>query len=122
MQHCSTRGRIGDDQELTEVKDAKREKNTHPDDPDGHDPLHGALALYHRLLAGLATTGYGGRGHLQNLVGVVDVEEQVAETEDWDNGAHLVGLTTVVSPRKVPLYACGTRAERAGREYQGGGS
>ena len=97
---------------LVETKHGKRVK-AYPDDPNGHDALHVALALGHRPEAGLTTTACGGSGSLENLVCVIDVEEQVGETEDWDDGAHLVGLTTVVSPRKVPLYACGNRAGKA---------
>ena len=55
----------------------RRGVKTYPDDPDGHDPLHVALTLGHRSWAGLATTAWGGKGDLQHLVRVVDVEEQV---------------------------------------------
>lgn len=79
----------------------RREQRTYPDDPDGHDPLHVALALGFRSLAGLATIAWGGRGVLQDLIGVVDVEEQVGETEDRDYGAHLVGL-----PQSFHLEKC----------------
>ena len=60
----------------------------------------------------MATTAWGGGGDLEDLVCVVDVEEQVGETEDWDYGAHHVGLTAVVSPIKVRVYACKNRVER----------
>lgn len=70
----------------------------------------------------MATAACGGGGNLEDLVGVVDVEEQVSKTEDWDYGAHLVGLTTVVSPIKIPLYACEGQAERGERgTYEDGG-
>ena len=73
---------------------------TYPNGPDGHDTLHITLALGHRPEAGLATITRGGGGGLEDLVGVVDVEEEVGETKDWDDGAHLVGLTTFASPIK----------------------
>jgi hypothetical protein len=76
-----------------------------PDDPDGHDALHVTLALGHRPDAGLTTIAWGGSGGFEDLEGVVDVEEEVGETEDWDYGAHF-GLATVLSRIKVPLYAC----------------
>jgi hypothetical protein len=72
-------------------------RETYPDDPDGHDPLHVALTLGQRPWAGSTTIARGGRGILEDLVGVVDVQEQVGETENGDDGAHLVGLTTAVS-------------------------
>ena len=100
----------------------RRGAKTYPDDPDGHDPLHVTLALGHRSWTGLATIAWGRGRNLQDLVGVVDIEEQVGEREDRDCGAHLVGLTTVVSPRKVLPYACRKRAEKAGREGGGGSS
>ena len=53
----------------------ERERKTYPENPDGHDPFHVALALGHRSWAGLATIAWGGRGELQDLVGVVDVEK-----------------------------------------------
>ena len=64
----------------------------------------------------MTTAALGGSGGLEDLVRVIDVEEQVGETEDWDYGAHHVGLTTVVSPIKVPLYACKNQAEWEERE------
>jgi len=88
---------------------------TYPDGPNGHDTLHITLALGYRPGAGLATITCGGSGGLEDLVGVVDVEEEVGETKDWDDGAHLVGLTTAVSPIKITLYACRNRAEEPGR-------
>lgn len=99
-------------------QNVRRGVESYPDDPDGHDSLHVALALGHRSLAGLATIACGGRGDLQDLVGVIDIEEQVGETEDRDHGAHVVGLTTVGSPSKIPLYARRNRAGKAGREYK----
>lgn len=94
----------------------------YPDGPDGHDTLHITLTLGHRPETGLTTTACGGSGDLEDLVAVVDVEEQVGETEDWDYGAHVAGLTTVVPPTKVRLYAYENRAEggRKGK-YEGGG-
>jgi hypothetical protein len=69
---------IGDDQDmLAEAKRVvgDRERETYPEDPDGHDPFHVALTLGHRSYAGLTTIAWGGRGDLQNLVGIVDVEK-----------------------------------------------
>ena len=103
-------------------KQSTRGEKRYPDGPDGHDALHITLALGHRPDAGLTTTACGGSGDLEDLVCVVDVEEQVGETEDWDYGAHVAGLTTVVSPMKVALYACRNRAEKAEKgECEGGG-
>jgi len=48
---------------------------TYPDGPDGHDTLHITLALGHRPGAWLASITCGGSGGLENLVGVVDIEE-----------------------------------------------
>ena len=104
MQHYPER--IGDDQDmLAKGRHATRAK-TYPDGPDGHDTLHVTLALGYRPGAGLATTACRGSWGLEDLVGVINVEEKVGETEDRDDGPHLVGLTTVVSPIKLPLYAC----------------
>lgn len=94
---------------------------TYPDGPDGHDALHITLALGHRPEAGLTTAACGGNGDLENLVGVVDVEEQVGETEDWDYGSHLVGLTTVVLPRKVLCMRVETEPESREGMYEDGG-
>lgn len=91
----------------------------YPDGPDGHDALHITLALGHRPIAGLTTAACGGSGGLEDLVGVIDVEEQVGETEDWDNGAHLVGLTTVVSPVKSTTV-CVQKLDLEGRGQRGG--
>jgi hypothetical protein len=85
---------------------------TYPDDPDGHDALHVTLALGHRPRAGLATIACRGRGDLEDLVGVVDVEEQVGETEDRDDGPHLVGLTTVLSLKKYHCMRAETELKR----------
>lgn len=60
----------------------------------------------------MTTTARGGSGGLEDLVGVVDVEEQVGETEDWDYGAHRGGLTVVVSPINVRVYACKNQVKR----------
>ena len=106
MQHCPKR--IGDDQNMPTGGRDTRVK-AYPDGPDGHHALHITFALGHRPDTGLATTACGGKGPLEDLVAVVDVEEKVGETEDWDYGAHLVGLTTVVSPMKIPMYACRNR-------------
>jgi len=117
MSRCNTarrgnRGRSGTCQWKQSIRGGEER---YPDGPDGHDALHITLALGHRPSAGLTTTTWRRGGDLEDLVCVVDVEEQVGETEDWDYGAHGVGLTTVVSPMKVPLYACRNRAKGQGR-------
>jgi len=111
MQHCPER-------ESGTIRTCQGKKNIggekkYPDGPDGHDAFHITLTLGHRPEAGLATTACGGSGDLEDLVAVIDVEEQIGETEDWDYGAHVAGLTTVVPPMKVRLYACKNQAERA---------
>lgn len=97
-------------------------EKVYPDGPDGHDAFHVTLALGHRSSARLTTAACRGRGNLENLVGVIDVEEQVGEAEGWNYGAHLVGLTTVVSPKKR-YSICVGKPRRKGREeeYEGGG-
>jgi hypothetical protein len=117
MQHCPDResGTIRTCQRKQSIQGGEKR---YPDGPDGHDTLHITLALCHRPGARLTTIACRGSGGLEDLVGVVDVEEQVGETEDWDYGAHVVGLTTVVPPIKVPLYACKNRDERAEREVR----
>ena len=73
---------------------------TYPDNPDCHDALHIAPALdYHPVIGWATIVWRDGRG-FEDFVGAVDVKEQVGETEDWDNGAHLVGFSVVVSPVK----------------------
>lgn len=96
MQHCQERG-SGTIRTLTKEQHGA---GAYPYDPDGHDPLHLTLALGHGPHARLAIITGRGKGDLEDLVGVVDVEEQVGEAENRDDRAHVVRLTTVVSPNE----------------------
>ena len=48
---------------------------TYPEDPNGHDPFHVALALGRRPCARYATAAGRWKGDLEDLVGVVDIQE-----------------------------------------------
>lgn len=56
-------------------KHSARLRKTYPDSPNGYDTLHVTLALGNWVEAGLATITCGGGGVLEDLVGVVDVQE-----------------------------------------------
>ena len=74
---------------------------TYPDNPYGHNTLHVTPALdYHPVIGWATVIVWRNGGGFEDFVGAVDVEEQVGETEDWDNGVHLVWFPVVVSPVK----------------------